>query len=538
MVVFFKKRHEEIKMKSMLSKGKFSIGKMVFSLACLFYLSLQQETYGGPPHSSSAGVPQGFADVVAPLMPAVVNISTLTHVKKNSQAFGIPQFPQFPPGSPLEEFFRDFLGQLPESSGQPRSSKVVSLGSGFIIDPSGYIVTNNHVVADADQITALLNDGTKLKAKLVGRDQRTDLALLKVEAAKPLPFVTWGDANKTRVGDLVVAIGNPFGLGGTVTTGIISHIGRDISAKVGSSYIDGYFQTDAAINMGNSGGPMFNMAGQVIGVNTAIYSPTGASVGLAFSIPSFICQTVIEQLKKFGRTKRGWIGVQFQRVDQEIAESVNLSKPVGALVGRVIPGGPADKAKVEQGDIILKINGILVEDSKRFPRVIGGLTIGSSVPLVVWRKDKKTGVYREIPLTITIEEYESAEESGLIGNGKDKRIAPKDDMGISMLGLKLKTLTPALRHHFELNEKTRGVLIVSVDPDSVAEEQDIKPGDVIVEVSQEEVNTVEDIIAKIKKARREKRKSVLLLIARDEDVRFVSLRLDEEELSTPRPKAR
>lgn len=513
-------------MKNTVLKGKFSVRNVMFGLVCFFYLSFSQSIYSAPPHPSVAtGAPQGFANIVAPLMPAVVNISTLTHVKKNPQMFGVPQFP---PGSPLEEIFRDFLGQVPELGDNSRSSKVVSLGSGFIIDSSGYIVTNNHVVTDADQITVLLNDGTKLKAKLIGRDLRTDLALLKVEAGKPLPFVTWGDASKMRVGDLIVAIGNPFGLGGTVTTGIISYIGRDIAGKIGNSYIDGYFQTDAAINMGNSGGPMFNMSGEVIAVNTAIYSPTGASVGIGFSIPAFIAKPVIEQLKLYGRTKRGWIGVQFQRVDQEIAESVNLPQPMGALVGRVIPGGPADKAKVEQGDVILKISGVLVKDSKLFPRIIGGLSIGASVPLVVWRKDKKTGSYQEISLTITIEEYESAEEAGLIGGQKDKSQPLKGDKSASVLGLKLKTITPTLRYQFGLNEKTRGVLITAVEPDSAAEEQDVKAGDVIVEISQEEVNTVDDVTSKIENARRQKRKSVLLLIARDDDVRFISLKLDEK----------
>ncbi|MGL5719290.1 MAG: Do family serine endopeptidase [Alphaproteobacteria bacterium] len=503
---------------------------------CLMLLTGLMALGGGMPSQAfsakSMSQTSPLADVLVPLIPAVVNISTVTHVKKQQQrVFEMPQFPQ---GTPLDEFFRDFFEQIPGGplgGGRQRSQKIASLGSGFIIDPQGYVVTNNHVVAEADQITVILNDGTKLKAKLIGRDTRTDLALLKVESSKPLPYVSWGDASKIRVGDDVFAIGNPYGLGGTVTTGIISHIGRDISSKVGTNYIDGYFQTDAAINQGNSGGPLFDREGKVIGVNTAIYSPTGASVGIGFSIPGFIAQPVVEQLKKFGKTKRGWIGIKYQRVDQDIAESLGLAKPVGVLVGGVVPGGPAAEAKIERGDIILKVNGIDVDDAKRFPRLIGSLPVQAVVPVVVWRKDPKSGTYREVTLQMKAREATLEDDAEA---GEDKPLGTSGPES-TILGLTLKPLSPELKN--KLN--AQGVWISGVDPDSSAAEKGIQPGDVIIEVDQEEVSTVKDISEKIAKAKREKRTAVLLLLMRERDAFYVSLELpsakaESEEKSAPK----
>ena len=403
------------------------------------------------------------------------------------------------------------------------------VGSGFIIDPTGYIVTNNHVVADTDQISVTLNDGTKLKATIVGRDPRTDLALLKVSPPWPLSFVSWGDSKRCQVGDYVLAIGNPFGLGGSVTHGIISYIGRDIPGRTGSAYIDGYFQTDAPINMGNSGGPMLNIKGEVIGVNTSIYSPTGSSVGIGFAIPSFVCQPVIEQIKKFGRTKRGRIGIVLQVVDQEIAESVNLPKPIGVLVARVIPGGPAHKAGVLKGDIVLRINGVVVENPRSFPRMVADLPIGVTVPLVVWRKDKKTNQYKTKDIIINIEEYKDVSSSASLKNTSKK----EEEVSIEEIGLKSCVLTPELRRHFDVSQSiSGGVLVTEVELGSSSDEQDIKAGDVILEVDQEAVHEPKDIVLRIKKSKNEKRKSLLLFVARDEDTRFVSVKLMSQ---TPKP---
>ena len=454
--------------------------------------------------SVEEGKTNALPDIVEPLIPAVVNISTVTHVK-NQRFMDAPQFPQ---GSPLEEIFRDFFGQLPGSpygGGKQRGQKITSLGSGFIIDPSGFVVTNNHVVSDADQVTVILNDGTKLNAKVVGSDARSDLALLKVETSKPLPYVTWGDSNKIRVGSDVFAIGNPYGLGGTVTTGIISHIGRNISDKIGADFIDGYFQTDAAINQGNSGGPLFSRDGKVIGVNTAIYSPTGASVGIGFAIPGFIAQAVIEQLKQFGRTKSALIGIKYQKVDENIAESFGLSKPMGVLVGEVVPGGPAAQAKVERGDIILKVNGIGIQpDAKGFPRLIAGLPVEKAVPMVVWRKDAKSGKYQEVTLQIKARESQPEDK---------KNPGSETSSGglTTLLGLALKPLSEDLKSKLNV----QGVWIAGIDPEGpAADSKLIMPGDIILEVDQDEIASVKEISDKIAAARKEKRTAIVLFLMR------------------------
>jgi serine protease Do len=293
---------------------------------------------GVPAFAQGRALPESFADLAEKLVPSVVNVSTSQAIAEKAN----PDAPQLPPGSPFEEFFRDFFGERGGRGGNAPAPRTQSLGSGFIIDSSGLVVTNNHVVADADEITVTLQDDTMLKAEIVGRDAVTDLALLKVETKQKLSAVSWGDSNKTRVGDWVLAIGNPFGLGGTVTSGIVSARARDIHAGP----YDDFLQTDASINRGNSGGPMFNLAGEVIGINTAIFSPSGGSIGIGFAIPSGLARPIIEQLRATGRVDRGWIGVRIQPVTDEIAESLGLDKARGALVTDVDPNGPAGKAKL------------------------------------------------------------------------------------------------------------------------------------------------------------------------------------------------
>ncbi|MCH8091758.1 MAG: DegQ family serine endoprotease [Proteobacteria bacterium] len=446
--------------------------------------------------------PESFADLAERLLPAVVNISS-TQVSRERSQRG-PEIPQFPPGSPFEDWFRDFLERnRPEST--PR--RVNSLGSGFIIDPSGYIVTNNHVIEEADEITVILQDDTNLKATIVGRDKKTDLALLKVETDKPLTAVEWGDSNKSRVGDWVVAIGNPFGLGGTVTAGIISARARDIN----SGPYDDYLQTDASINRGNSGGPMFNIEGEVIGVNTAIFSPSGGSVGIGFAIPSALAKTVIDQLRKHGRTRRGWLGVRIQTVTEEIAESLGLEKARGALVAGVTDGGPAKESGIEAGDVILRFDDKEVSGMRKLPRIVAETPIDKAVEVVLWRKGEKKVI------DVTIGELK---EDVALKAGEDK------DSGqgtVSMLGLTLSVITPKLRERFKLDDETKGIIVTRVKNGSVAKKKGIRKGDVILEVSQDKVETPGDVKSMVEKARSAKRKSVLLLIERQNDQRFVVL---------------
>jgi serine protease Do len=338
--------------------------------------------------------PDSFADLAGKLLPAVVNISSTQDLQASRGGPGAgPEVPMFPPGSPFEQFFKDFLnrnkpgGQGDKGAPAPER-RMQSLGSGFIIDPSGLVVTNNHVIEGADEITVTLQDNTSLKAKVLGRDETGDIALLQVKTDKQLPAVQFGDSDAERVGDWVLAIGNPFGLGGTVTAGIVSARGRDIH----QGPYDDFIQTDAAINRGNSGGPLFNMDGQVIGMNTAIYSPSGGSIGIGFSIPANLVKAVVTQLKDFGHPRRGWLGVRIQQVTPDIAESLGLHDASGAMVAGVNDGGPADKAKIHNGDIILKFNGQDVKEMRSLPRIVADSEVGKSVPVLLWRDGKQVTV--------------------------------------------------------------------------------------------------------------------------------------------------
>src|SRR3954447_12841275 len=352
------------------------------------------------------GAPDSFADLAAQLLPAVVNVSSSQSAQARNDRG--PEIPGFPPGSPFEQFFRDFLDrnrpgqqgqgqrrgertpqpQPPGDNGGPGGGRAVSLGSGFIVDTAGYIVTNNHVIEGADEISVTLTDNTTLKAKLVGKDERVDLALLKVDTDHPLKAVPFGDSDTARVGDWVLAIGNPFGLGGSVTAGIVSARGRDIR----QGPYDDFIQTDAAINRGNSGGPLFNMDGQVIGINTAIYSPSGGSVGIGFSVPANLAKSVVAQLKDFGHPRRGWLGVRIQQVTPDIAESLGLHEAQGAMVAGVNDGGPAEKSGIRNGDVILKFNNQDVKEMRTLPRIVAETDIGKSVPVVLWRDGKEVTV--------------------------------------------------------------------------------------------------------------------------------------------------
>ncbi len=478
-----------------------------------------------PSASPSCLGPQGFADIVAPLLPAVVNVSVIKKVTTYSLDFG-PGGGGAPGGfggggaSPMEDLFRfrDFLEQFELA---PKKRRVpVGVGSGFIVDPEGFIVTNAHVVSGADEIVITMSDQREMKATLIGADSKADLALLKVTSAKPLPFVQWGDASKMRVGDWSIAIGNPLGLGGTVTLGIISHVGRSFMMQ--PSHVGGFFQTDAPINVGNSGGPLFNIEGKVIGINMMIASPTGGSVGIGFAIPSDVAQFVINQLKTYGRVKRGWIGVQIQPVNQEIAKSLGLKVPQGTLVGSVVDDGPAAKAGIVQGDVILKINGVTVEDSTKLIKVVGALPIGSEVPLVVWRRLKGKNVSEEVTLKIKIGEFKDQEEEL-----KDvvKKDAKGPDAGVEISGLTLQELTPKLRQRYQLGELVSGLLIVKVDPESSAYDS-FKPGDVLLEIDQQKVVSHREAKNRIESAKASKQSSVLCLIQRQGNQFFVSLSLE------------
>lgn len=479
--------------------------------------------------------PRDFADIVAPFLSAVVNISTVTEIPRNRVFMDTPNFP---PGSPFEELFRHFMEEGP----QARPRKTASLGSGFIISQTSneaFIVTCNHVIADADKITVILHDNTEFEAKVVGRDRRTDLALLKIKTDKKLTIAEWGDSNACRVGSWVIPVGNPFGLSSTVTHGIISTNARDLSMKMRgpatADYIDGYIQTDASINMGNSGGPMFNIQGKVIGISTAILSPTGGSIGLGFAIPSSIAKEVIKQLKDFGRTKRGWLGVKIQPVTEAIATSLGLKKTIGALVGEITTNSPAIKAGIKGGDVILSFNNQEVKESRLLPRIVGEAPIGKKLPLVVWRNGK------EINLDIIVGEFEEAEKEGLIPyDGTDDKKADKRQMGKPILGMAVQSIKPSQFDRFGVTENTKGLVITFIDPDSEAAEKGLRPGDMISEVILETKHArfteIEEFSKFVEEARSNKKKQLLLLISRSGNSRYISLSLEEETSEAKKSK--
>lgn len=470
------------------------------------------------PQAQARSGPEGFADLAEKLLPAVVNISTTQTVSRSQDA---PDFDlQLPEDSPFNQFFEEFKKQQQDHGGKTRrhKEKATSLGSGFIIDPTGYVVTNNHVIDGADEITVILHDDTNLSATVVGRDKKTDLAVLKVTPKKPLTAVSFGDSDKVRVGDWILAIGNPYGLGGTVTTGIISARARDIN----SGPYDDYLQTDAPINRGNSGGPMFNMDGQVIGINTAIYSPTGGSVGIGFAIPSSMAKNIIEQLKTTGTTKRGWLGVRIQVVTPEISESLGLGKPHGALVSSITPDGPAAKAKVQPGDVIVTFDGKDVTDMHRLPRIVADTEVDKTVEMQVIRKGKPVTLSVKIGKLEQDEDTDETEEADASAPQ-----APAADK-VPELGMSVLPLTDALRKKYDIPKSTNGVVVISVDDDSVATDYGIHTGDVVSEAAQQEVKAAKTLSDLAKQAKKND-KPLLLLMDRKGDMRFVAISFEKDK---------
>jgi serine protease Do len=470
------------------------------------------------PAPALARGPDGIADVAEKVIDAVVNISTSQTVEaKGGPGGGGGAMPQLPPGSPFEEFFDDFFKNRRGGPGGPKSGdlqphKTNSLGSGFIVDTSGIVVTNNHVIADADEINVIMNDGTKIKAELVGVDKKTDLAVLKFKPPKPLTAVQFGDSDKLRLGEWVIAIGNPFSLGGTVTAGIVSARNRDIA----SGPYDNYIQTDAAINRGNSGGPLFNLDGEVIGVNTLIISPTGGSIGIGFAVPSKTVASVVEQLRQFGELRRGWLGVRIQQVTDEIAESLNIKPARGALIAGVDDKGPAKPAGIEPGDVVVKFDGKEVKEPKDLSRVVADTAVGKEVDVVVIRKGQEET--KKVTLGRLDDGDKAVQASNKTPEPVEKPVTQK------ALGLDLATLSKDLRSRYKIKDSVKGVVITSVDNASDAADKRLSPGEVIVEVAQEAVSNAADVKKRIDQLKKDGKKSILLLVSNaDGELRFVAL---------------
>ena len=471
---------------------------------------------------ASARGPDGIADVAEKVIDAVVNISTSQTVEAKGGGEGRGAMPQLPPGSPFEEFFDDFFknrrgpGVNPKGGDrgtdlQPR--KTNSLGSGFIVDTSGIVVTNNHVIADADEINVIMNDGTKIKAELVGVDKKTDLAVLKFKPVKPLVAVKFGDSDKLRLGEWVIAIGNPFSLGGTVTAGIVSARNRDIN----SGPYDSYIQTDAAINRGNSGGPLFNLDGEVIGVNTLIISPSGGSIGIGFAVPSKTVVGVVDQLRQFGELRRGWLGVRIQQVTDEIAESLNIKPARGALIAGVEDKGPAKPAGIEPGDVVVKFDGKDIKEPKDLSRVVADTAVGKEVDVVIIRKGA------EETRKVTLGRLEDGDKA-VQASAKTKEEPAEKPVTQKALGLDLATLSKDLRTRYKIKDSVKGVIITSVDGTSDAAEKRLSAGEVIVEIAQEAVSNAADVKKRVDQLKKDGKKSVLLLVANaDGELRFVAL---------------
>ena len=469
---------------SRLSLRRWPVGVPAFVLAFAFVWMLAL-----PVQAAGRGAPiEGFADLVERLTPAVVNIASTARQSGDAPPRPGDELGEIPRGAPEDEFF-EYFGPEGKGGEQPYSElfPAASLGSGFIIDATGYVVTNNHVIADSEDISVVLDDGTRLKAKVVGRDSKTDLALLKVEAGQPLPYVEFGDSDKARVGDWISAIGNPFGLGNSVSAGILSARGRDINAGP----YDDFLQTDAPINRGNSGGPMFDIDGGVIGVNTLIYSPSGGSVGIGFATPSAIAKPVIEQLRKYGKTRRGWIGVRIQSVSDDLARRLGLARATGALVAGVIEGGPAAEAGIKPGDVILRFDSKRIAGRRDLPRIAADTEVGRNVDVVIWRDRKETTLK---VVVARLEDYEQTEAS--LSEAPPR---PRDNPGPGLrterydaLGVTLADLTPELRIDLGLPMGVRGVVVV----DSAKPSTDIDallPGDLIIELDRQIIMDLEDL---------------------------------------------
>src|SRR5947209_19525437 len=476
------------------------------------------------PAPALARGPDGIADVAEKVIDAVVNISTSQTVEaKGPGGEGRGAMPQLPPGSPFEEFFDDFFknrrgpGAGPNRGGDKNSElqprKTNSLGSGFIVDTAGVVVTNNHVIADADEINVIMNDGPKIRAELVGVDKKTDLAVLKFKPVKPLVAVKFGDSDKLRLGEWVIAIGNPFSLGGTVTAGIVSARNRDIN----QGPYDSYIQTDAAINRGNSGGPLFNLEGEVIGVNTLIISPTGGSIGIGFAVPAKTVVGVVDSLRQFGELRRGWLGVRIQQVTDEIAESLNIKPARGALIAGVEDKGPAKPAGIEPGDVVVKFDGKDIKEPKDLSRVVADTAVGKEVDVVIIRKGA------EQTRKVTLGRLEDTDKA-VPASAKSKEEPAEKPVTQKALGLDLATLSKDLRTRYKIKDSVKGVIITSVDGTSDAADKRLSAGEVIVEIAQEAVSNAADVKKRVDQLKKDGKKSVLLLVANaDGELRFVAL---------------
>ncbi|MCZ8184801.1 MAG: Do family serine endopeptidase [Beijerinckiaceae bacterium] len=455
--------------------------------------------------------PEQIADTAERVMDAVVNIKA-----NQRQAQRSVPMPQMPPGSPFEDLFNDFFnrrgpGGGPGAPGPQPNQRASSLGSGFVIDAAGTVVTNNHVIAEANEITVVFNDGTELKAEVVGKDAKTDIAVLKVKSDKPLKFVKFGDSEKLRIGEWVIAIGNPFGFGGSVSAGIVSAKQRNIR----SGPYDSFIQTDAAINKGNSGGPLFNLDGDVVGINTAIISPSGGSIGIGFSVPASIAVPVIEQLKEFGETRRGWLGVAIQDVDDDTADALKLGRARGAMVINVDEKGPAKTAGLEREDVIIRFDGKDIRRSNDLPRIVAQTPIGKEVDVTVWRGGK------EVAKRVTLGRLDESPQQASVQQ-REPQNAPAN---ASVLGLDVTPVTAELRRRYNIKDGVDGVVVTRVDPNSVAAERRISVGDVIVEVQRESVRSAADIRKRLDTLKGQGQRRALFYVATGPEgtLRYVTL---------------
>jgi len=463
--------------------------------------------------------PDNLADLVAKVSDAVVNISATQDIDDQQASNGAPE----ERGAPFDQLFQEFMRRHHKGGGDmppphPLDRRTNSLGSGFVIDPSGIIITNNHVIADANDVTVIFDDGRKLKAKIIGKDAKVDVAVLKVKSDKPLKAVKFGDSDKVRVGDWVIAVGNPFGLGGSVTAGIISARHRNID----SGPYDNYFQTDAAINKGNSGGPLFDLDGEVIGINTAILSPSGGSIGIGFATPAATVLPIIQQLEKYGAARRGWLGVRIQNVDDSIAESLNLGKVRGALVAGTDDRGPAKSAGIKAGDVIVKFNGADIKDAHELPKIVASTEVGKEVQVVVVRSGKQ--LTKTVKLGLLADADKKPPQQSAEATPEKSLPAPVVQKA---LGMVFSDLNETSRLKFSIKESiASGVVVADVDQDSPAADKHIQPGEVIEEVNQEPVKTPSDVINKLQALKGNGKKLALLLVANPQgDVRFVAVAL-------------
>ena len=452
--------------------------------------------------------PTNLADLVDQVADAVVNISATQTI----EAKGGGAMPDLPKGTPFDEMFEEFFKNH-GGNPHPRAQKAQSLGSGFVVDASGIVITNNHVVGDANDIVVIFNDGRKLKAKVIGKDAKVDVAVLKVESDKPLKTVKFGDSDKARVGDGVMAVGNPFGLGETVTSGIVSARNRNIE----SGPYDDFLQTDASINKGNSGGPLFNLQGEVIGINTAILSPSGGSIGIGFATPANTVQPVIGQLEQFHETRRGWLGVRIQPVDDTIAESLGLGTARGALVAGVDDKGPAKPAGLKAGDVIVKFDGREIRESRDLPRIVASTPVGKAVDVVVVRNGQ------DVTKSVTLGRLEDGEKVAEAA-GNEESVVQESAVG-KALGMAFSGLTEDARKTYKIKDSVKGVIVTSVEAGSSAAERGLRPGDVIEEVNHQAVEKPADLAKAIEAVKKDSaKKPALLLVANGEGLaRFVAV---------------